>query len=143
MILQMLPEQVVAKWDYLEALFLSSLPVQYQTEHSAVSMLKAILMEDCQVWQIISDEQEVLGYGITHLKVDSIIDMRYLFLYLLVAENVVSVPMWKDALQALKNYARSRACVSVQAITVIEEVKRLASMLGGSNEQTLIEFGVV
>lgn len=145
MILQMYPDQVAEAWPYLEPVFVNVLPEAYRSESSAVSMLRAILMEDCQVWQITSDDEAktILGYGITEIRHDKIVDVRHLFLYLLVAENIMSVDMWKNALRTLKAYARSKACSSIQAVTIIEEVNRLASMLGGTTNQTLIEFGVI
>jgi len=142
-ILQLLPEQVVSYWDRLEPLFLEALPPRYRDEKSAVSMLRAILMEDCQVWQLIDDEDNVKAFAITEVREDRIIGVRYLFLYLLVAEEVSSITMWRDALQALKKYAKSKACISVQAVTIVDEVAHLAERLGSVGNQQLLEFGVI
>lgn len=142
MLVQLIPDQVSARWSLFKPLIRKSLPPTAGYNEKAMSNILAnILLENLDVWLY---EEDGKGYFIvvTAVRSDAGTNQRSLLIYAMTGIRTVDKKMWFNAYQTLKGEAEKLNCANIIAYTVEQKIIDFITEEGGRADFTLLELEV-
>jgi len=134
------PEQVMQYWDYIKDCIAESLP-PYVLENSD-SLLKIqehLLIGSMECWLGIQGA-ETYAVAITQVVRDEAAGTLNLLIFSLNVLYQKSQHAWREGLEILKIYGRSKNCTNIVAYTNQPVVKDLVRLLGGNSDWSFLKF---
>lgn len=143
LLLKTVPEQVSSKWEIFAPLLEKSLPPTVTNRRLRMAnVLRAILMEELQVWVFV-DENQVERYIMsTTIRTDKVSLGKDLLVYSFTSLGQVEPRYVKQGVEVLKKYAKGNGCQSIIAYSADERVTRFFEGLGGSANYKLMQMRV-
>lgn len=134
-IIQLQPKEVAAFWDGIKLAMIRSNQVpdeHYQTY--ANHMLEMLLSGKLTAWVVFDyvtdNSKEVHALAVTSAHKDLVYGYSYINVEALYGFRKVSDEVALSAVDALKTYARNIGCKYIRAITDVERVKHIATVMG-------------
>ena len=135
---KLLPNQVVANWDYIKKTLSVTLPPYVEaTEEVLSNLLNASLAEELQIWMLHesdfeNDTSKIIAIATTTITYDKLSGIRTLLIYSLFGNPESNGKAdWYQGLNGIKKYAKAKKCSSITAYSNIPMAIKLAERLGG------------
>lgn len=120
MIVQLIPDQIAALWDYIKFAFMESMPPTVDKDKYDLNVvLSSLLSGKSQCWILYEKTAEgrrFEGVVITQIIYDNLADQRNLLIYSMYGDNV-SEKSWRHGLVALAKWGLSKGCNALVAYT--------------------------
>lgn len=142
MLIQVLPEQVSAKWEFFAPMIGKSLPpMQAKSVKGMSNILASVLREDLSVWIYEEDDNAYFILSTTVQK-DNVSNKKFLLIYSLTGIREIKPRMWQEAYKTISRYAKSRGCESVIAYADDQKIVDFVESEGAKTDFTLIEMEI-
>ena len=132
MLIRLLPEQIMARWQGLEGHVERSLP-PIAIGADANQVMYSLLMETSQCWTLVDKEEQDKGFLITTTFLD-ISDVRTLLVYEAVIFDKDFEVDWKAEFETLREFAKARSCHKVAAFVANRKVVDWLKDFGASTD---------
>jgi len=140
--LQRLTSEDIAKWwsNISEALSLSFPPTVEHKDNSVSNILQALIDGRMQCWMEVQ-EGKALGIVTTAIVEEPFSGTCNLLIYSFFSHNMIA-DQWRDGLNTVREYAKSRKCYKIIAFVDKDRVATIAEKLGGKVINVLVEFNL-
>lgn len=144
MLVKLLPDQVIKEWDVIKyAITQANYEQLFATEEAVRDHLRAIILDQMQVWAITNDEtNEFAGIGVTRYNIERAMHIQRLEIYALYAFRPISNRTWAECFIALNRFAKANNCSHIMALSDNENIIKLAQQFGGDTGQRMLVFKV-
>ena len=144
MLIQLLPEQISAKWDVIKPAIAASIEGS-DGNTSSNRMLMSLLNGEMQCWVSCRKEEGHLvveGVITTQIVEDRFSGSRALLIYSLFGKGMDRLGTWEDCFHTLSTFARGHRCDKIIAYTNVRSLIGLVERLGGDASRRFVSIPI-
>jgi len=133
-------------YDWIKNAIKDSVPNHIElTDEGMINIMKSLAVGGMEAWTIYSldnDVQNIKVLMITMITFDDIFDQNNLLIYSIKGFESLSMKEWRDSLDSLMVYGRSRKISNITAFTNIDRVIKIVNELGGNTDTKFITIPI-
>ena len=139
MLIKLLPNQLGKYWDIIRYGIVSTdSPITGKSSENIREILRSLVIGTTQCWFIFDEKKVFHGYVLTNIADDGISKLRFLNIYDLYAYKQLTLPLWKDGLDTLVQFAKDNRCHKITAYSDNSQIVASAEKIGFEKKTTFL-----